>query len=287
MEIFRHNLNNCDNISMRCAKSPQFDTATKVLFILGGRSEWVEKFQSLIESLNLSDEIGWMSWDHRGQGDSGGKRGHINDYTDFALDAQELIDAYAKNRPYSLVCHSMGSLIALIAAMKGFIKPRSLFLLSPLFGLPQKPIPQTVGRPLARVAMLAGLGEINLGFDKHANIPFERNRLTHSPTNYEKILDYPFEWSGPTFTWIDATFRATDFIFLDESLKQLKAKTYVLGGTDERVVDPSKFKSWVDKAKEFASVELKIIQGARHELHMEEKVYFDEAVKFIHENLEF
>lgn len=287
MEIFRHKLKNNRDISIRCARSPKFDSAAKVLFFLGGRSEWVEKFQSLIESLNLSDDIGWMSWDHRGQGDSGGKKGHVDDYEDFAQDARELIETYAHNRPYSLVCHSMGSLIALYATLKGFIHPKSLFLMSPLLGLPQKPLPHSVGRPLAKFARLSGLGGINLGFDKHANIPFEKNRLTHSKSNYQKILNYPFKWSGPTFTWIDATFRATDFVFLDESLKQLKAKTYVLGGTDERVVDPSQFHNWVEKASRFAPVQLKIIEGARHELHMEEKAYFDEAVKFIKEHLEF
>jgi alpha-beta hydrolase superfamily lysophospholipase len=289
MKIIHKKLKNTQDISIRCAHSNNLESASKILFFLNGRSEWVEKFMTLIESLDLSEDTAWVSWDHRGQGGSGGKPSHVDDYGIFARDTQELVADFAKNRPYSMVCHSMGSLIATVATLKGYIKPKSLFLLSPLFGLPKKPLPHVIGVPLASYATKLGFGGINLGFDKHLNISFARNRLTHSAENYRIILDYPFKWSGPTFGWIHATFQACKFIHDRSSLKAYKGEThfYVLGGTDERVVDAEAFRTWSDACKEFHPCELKIIEGARHELHMESKEYFSQAVDYLKANITY
>ena len=112
MEIFHHNLKDNPSISIRYTKSKNLDQAKKVLFLLQGRSEWLEKFTTLIESLDLAEDVAWATWDHRGQGGSGGKPSHIEDYSEFASDTAEMVELLSQGRPYSFVCHSMGGLIA-------------------------------------------------------------------------------------------------------------------------------------------------------------------------------
>lgn len=276
-------------ISIRYAKSANFEKASKVLFVLNGRSEWIEKFFDFVNSLNLSEDIGWATWDHRGQGLSEGKKSHIDSYNTFAEDTAVLVKRLSSKRPYSLLCHSMGGLIASYTVLKKMIKPEQLFLMSPLLGLPREPLPHFIGRPVGLLVSAIGLGGVNLGFDKHLGTPFEKNKLTNSREKFAKIMDYPYKWSGPTFDWINATFDATQYIFEPESLKNLESDTHVLVGSQEKVVDPLAFDAWVDAAKNHskASVNLNRIEGAKHELHMEDAKYYDAASQYIRDHLNF
>jgi alpha-beta hydrolase superfamily lysophospholipase len=99
-----------------------------VVFI-NGHGEFIEKYNYLPEDLKLPANYAFLTWDHRGQGASDGEpRLHIEDYETLAKDAQHVINTLVGNKPYTVVAHSMGGLIALYATMRSYIKPNHLTL---------------------------------------------------------------------------------------------------------------------------------------------------------------
>ena len=78
-----------EDISIRYSCSDNFDEAEKIVFVLNGRSEWIEKFAHFIDALSLPEKTAWVTWDHRGQGKSGGKRSHIDHYDSFTYNVAQ------------------------------------------------------------------------------------------------------------------------------------------------------------------------------------------------------
>ena len=81
--------------------------------------------------------------DHRGHGQSTGKRGHVNDFSDYVNDLKQVVDLAAAdntaNLPILLLGHSMGSLIAILFAGRYPQSIDGLILSSPLLDLPSTP----------------------------------------------------------------------------------------------------------------------------------------------------
>ncbi len=104
-----------------------------------GRTEWIEKYVDLGRDLRIGKQTGFLTWDHRGQGASGGARAWIHDYETYCLDMAHIISTQIGAKPYNLICHSMGGLIAIDALTRGLIRPRCVVLSSPLLGLRMSP----------------------------------------------------------------------------------------------------------------------------------------------------
>ena len=83
--------------------------------------------------------------DHRGHGQSHGKRGHINDFDDYLQDLKLVIEMAKTDRtdrmPLLLLGHSMGGLIALSFARQYPRYLDGLIVSSPLLGVPKPPPP--------------------------------------------------------------------------------------------------------------------------------------------------
>lgn len=264
-----------NTIDLRFATRTRQSPKRWVVF-LNGRTEWIEKYAYLPDVLDLPADTGFLTWDHRGQGASGGARSYVRDYKDFADDAAEILKSVVQDAPYVLIGHSMGGLIALHATLTGAAAPQKLVLCSPLLGLPEKPVPSVLAKPIARLLTTCRLGPVSSGAGSFVNIPFEANVLTHDVFLYRRMQNSPYKIPGATFAWVDATFKALGTCFSERNLSRLNVPTLILGGTDERVVDAKAFQVWVSAASKHASrdVQLRLIPGARHELLSEIPVHF-------------
>ncbi|MEZ4742362.1 MAG: alpha/beta fold hydrolase [Bdellovibrionota bacterium] len=114
----------------------------KYLVFLNGRTEYIEKYSYLPKDFKLPKDFAFLTLDHRGQGASGGARGHIDSYESFIDDAKIVIDNVVKDTPYIMVCHSMGGLVGLLGHLNQTFSAKKLILSSPLLGLPDKPMPK-------------------------------------------------------------------------------------------------------------------------------------------------
>ncbi len=247
----------------------------RVVVFSNGRNEWIEKYPKLFAELNLDPEVGFLVFDHRGQGRSEGSRANIGSYHQYAEDLRKVINyKVPKHIPYSVVCHSMGGLIALFAAVHQYIFPQKIILNSPLLMLPDKPLPQPLAQPIAKfIVALGGSGFSTLA-DKHQHIPFAINKLTHSQETYTRIMASPFRGFGARFGWVHATFEALNSIYSQDGVGKLNSEIFMQYGTDERVVSPVGFDLWPDALKQQGkNVIVHSLEDARHELLSEADEY--------------
>ena len=63
----------------------------RFIVFINGRTQWIEMNEDIIEDLDISDDTAIITWDHRGQGDSVGKRGYINSYDEYIEDGLKVI----------------------------------------------------------------------------------------------------------------------------------------------------------------------------------------------------
>jgi len=257
---------------------------SRFLVFINGRTEWIEKYAHVPVDLQLEDDIGFLTWDHRGQGASGGERAFIEDYDSYSEDSRHIIHKIIKKKPYIVIAHSMGGLIALHATMKGMIKPDALVLSSPLLRLPDKPVPEIFARPIANVlGRIPAAMRVSSGAGAFTKGPFEGNALTSDHDRYEFIKANPYPLGGVKFGWLKATFDAIDFVNDPENLKKMITPVLILTGSDERVVDPTGIQSWIQKAADHtkAKIEFDVIHGARHELFSETPAYYQKAIDLV------
>ena len=244
----------------------------RYVVFLSGHGEYIEKYDYLPEDLGLPKNVGFLTWDHRGQGASDGEpRLHIEDYENLAKDAQILLNKIVGKKPYTIIAHSMGGLIAVYSTMKGYLKPETLVLSAPLFGI-QHAIPQVFGRFVGALGVRLGLGQVY--FQKHlqARMTFENNMFTHSRQRFDRRSQNPYKTEGVTFGWIKSTFEAIRYVSSDESLARFQTPTKILYGDDERLVATSAIKAWVEKAKKNnskAQISAEELAETRHEIFAE------------------
>ncbi len=260
---------------------PNVKPLRAVVFV-SGRNEWIEKYDFLPSLLPLRPDTVYLSWDHRGQGQSGGDLANVSTYDHYAKDVQVVLKASGiEALPYVMICHSMGSLIALYSYMKGYINPKALVLCSPLLELPNQPVPRHLARPISKLATLIGMGSLSTLADKHRHRPFKFNKLTHDKEIYKRNLKSDKPNSGARFEWVRRTFEAIDYVYAAANLKKLKIPVYIQAAGKESVVDNIGLKNWCSRAEHYADTEITatVIPGALHELFSEAEQYRKPALE--------
>ena len=259
------------------------EKADRFVFFLNGRTEWVEKYSYLPFDLNIPSNTTFVAIDHRGQGGSGGARAFVETYDDYASDLAAVVEKVTGGKPYAVVAHSMGCLIGLYATMTGKIKPECLVLSSPLFGLPDVPVPKPIAKPLSKFLTMAGFANVSSGGGNFSRSKFETNKLTHDIDLFKRMQDSPYKVPGATFGWVSATFAAMDTIFDEDKLKSLRAPILVLCGSEEEVVDPDAIRRWVRINSERSDLDVRyhMIAGGRHELLAEIPAIYNQAITYI------
>jgi lysophospholipase len=257
-----------DGIPIRFAVLQPKKTATQAVLILNGRSEWIEKYTDIPNWMDLGDDTLWVTLDHRGQGESGGPRAYVASYEDYALDAAAVMEAVAEDLPYAIVSHSMGGLIALYGTLHGQLQPRVLGLSSPLLAMPNSPLPRNMAKPLARMIAKTRYAQQPTGAGTEKRRDFSGNPLTRSLPGFQRVCHAPYPYVSPTFGWVEATFAACDAILEVDKIKTLKAPVRIIGGSQERVIDPSGWSSWCMQAGQTTTtpIEFLRVNGGRHEL---------------------
>lgn len=273
-----------DLFSIRYATYQQGrDEPTRYIVYMNGRTEWIEKNMELPELLNLPENCGFLSMDHRGQGASGGARSYIRTYDDYILDAKRVIEEALEGKPYVILGHSMGGLISIYGVLRGVFTPYSMALNSPLLKLVEHPLPNIVALPVAQTLTLLGFAKQRSGAGSYDKSAFARNKLTHDPDAYMVSCNSPYRVPSATFGWVTSTFKALSYVHSASALKKLSAPTLILSPSEEVVVDPKGQILWVKNASKYAKVDVQLvtIHGARHETFSELPVYRDRGLSSV------
>ena len=268
---------------------PQADVpADRYVILLNGRTEYLEKYNYYVDALELPANCHLLSTDHRGQGASGGARGHIKSYDTFCQDTARIIEQVIGSKPYIIVSHSMGGLISLYGSLEGYLCPEKMLLFSPLLGLRDDPMPRRLAQKLSSTVTKIGGGHISAHFGQNNRPTFDQNKLTHSNERYERIQNAPHQIPSVTFGWVFATFCALEEVFNEGKIKNIPCDISIIGSPNDKVVDPTAWEKWVNLATPLSKhrIEFELMHGAKHEILSEIPTFYDRALaysrKFVH-----
>jgi acylglycerol lipase len=159
-----------------------------ILLIIHGVGEHSDRYQNIIDELKKKN-ISIYSFDLRGHGRSGGKKGHIRSFTDYIQDINifiKLIRAEEKKLPLIMLGHSMGGLIALKYILEHPEDAKGLILSSPYLKTAME-IPawkSFLGRLLSGIvpglSMPTGLDPQGISSDREVVDAYAKDPLVHS-----------------------------------------------------------------------------------------------------------
>lgn len=278
-----HWVTTADGLRIRVAVWPEGAKGT--ILIVPGRTEYIEKYSDVVRRMSLRG-YGAAVIDLRGQGLSprpahDRRVGHVDRFDQFQHDFDAMVDlctALDMPRPWHILGHSMGGLIALRAALRRPNILRRAVFSAPMWGLQLPFHRRAVGWTVSALASGLGLGkraapQSGKVADPTA-APFEGNLLTRDADTFawmqHQISTYPdLALGGPSLGWVWAAFREMHTC-ARLAAPNMPALTYL--GTEEAIVSADaihvRMASWPEGT-------LETVAGARHEVLMESAAVTD------------
>lgn len=274
-------LETSDKVRLRYAVFPRTDGPNRgTICLLQGRTEYVEKYYETIQDFQ---KRGFMvaTFDWRGQGGSdrliaNKSLGFVQRFEDYWTDlttfhANILLPDCAP--PHFLVAHSMGGMVALMAAARDRMMFDRMFLSAPMIAVPGLPLSAAGMATLFEAACFAGLGNMPLPGDfrtPHHEL-FPGNPLTSDFERYMRsvhVLDAMPELglNNPSIRWAAAAARSSARMAAPDFPDRVNVPLLMLAAARDEVVSTP--------AIEHMGLRLRtgrhaVIAKARHELFME------------------
>ncbi|MGF1596588.1 MAG: alpha/beta hydrolase [Acidimicrobiales bacterium] len=190
-----------------------------------------------------------LSFDNRGHGQSGGKRGHVDRFVHFLDDVEDLVvERRQLGVPVVLLGHSLGGLIAATYVVRGRPQPSLLVLSSPALGVVTARWRRLLAPILSRVApSVLVRNDIDgsvLSSDPAVAEAYERDPL--------RVKGSTGRFGHEVLTTMDETGAALD---------RLSVPTYVLHGSADTLVPAEHSQPLAD----LPNVTYRLWPGLRHE----------------------
>ncbi|BCH23053.1 lysophospholipase [Mesorhizobium sp. L-8-3] len=269
-----------------------FDTRVRPLkgtvILLAGRNECIEKYFETIGDLAARGfAVATLDW--RGQGASdrllrNPAKGYVEDFQDYVLDLEQFFAEIVLpdcRGPFSVLGHSTGGLVALLASPAMINRIQRMVLCVPLLALAGFPLPMTSVRRVSAFLYSLGLGTIYLGRGPRPREtpPFEGNVLTSDPARYRRnALIYEthpgLAVGGPTVAWIHAACRASERVQQPEFLARMRIPILLIAAGADAVVSTPAIEAYARRLK---TASVLTIDGARHEI-LQEADFFREQL---------
>ena len=267
-----------DQKRLRAAYWPALTAEKGTVFLLPGRTEYIEKYADTAATLQAAG-FGVLALDWRGQGLSDRLlpdplKGHIDDMRAYQADLNALIaSAQGLAGPWFMLSHSMGGAIGLRHLMSAHPFKAAAFC-APMWGV-RLPVPRVMRplvAPLARLLCALGQGARYAPMTGPVpyilGVPFEGNLLTRSRATWdllaEQIREIPaLQIAGATLGWLSASLRDCADLAARPA-PDLPVLT--LMGADERVVRQDAIRDRMSAWPDARFIEL---PDAEHELLMD------------------
>lgn len=204
------------------------ETTHGLLIIAHGVGEHSGRYGPLIRQLQ-GKGVSVYALDHRGHGQSEGKRGHIKAFSDYIKDLSDLVEISRQHhpqRPVILLGHSMGGVMALHYALE---KPQAIQgLILSSAGLipiiPASPCQQGLGKLLS---MLAPSVLLSNGLDTEM--------LSHDPDMVKQYRNDPLVHDKVSVRWFTEFIRAGQNAL--ERAESLQMPLFIMHGKSDAIVD--------------------------------------------------
>jgi lysophospholipase len=270
-----------DSVTLRMALWPAAtQQPSGTILLLQGRSEFIEKYREVIGELR---ERGFsvVTFDWRGQGCSERQlsnpaKGHVEDFSDYLIDLDAIVGEMERHNlphPWSLLTHSMGGCVALLALARG-PSPFERAVLSSPFVTVAGWAGSVVARAAARTLASLGLSQMFIpGGSARSRMTgaFEDNPFTRDPARYATmkawLAKHPELGIGdPTIGWVAAAFDANESFESEDFGSENRTPILILAAGSDQVVSSHASQALAKRMRGASAIEL---PGARHEILME------------------
>ncbi len=248
------------------------------VFILTGRSEYIEKYGPTIGKL-LSGGYSVVTCDWRGQGlserlDNNETLGHVESFSDYQLDLKEMFDvAHEMELPRErhLLAHSMGGSIALRAVNES-VAVRKIIFSAPFWDVHMSAGLKAYASLVTAFAPTIGLGSKRTPTTAPsayiAWAPYDNNFLTSDEKTYawlqQQVLRHPeLVVGGPSLAWLREAFYEIRYF---QKIEKPLPDCLCFLGSEEKIVSPRAVHRVMEK---WSNGELVLVPGAEHEILME------------------
>lgn len=274
-------LHTFDGIRLRYGHWRSDGASGGTVVVLGGRTEFVEKYLETIQDLLVRGfDVYCMDW--RGQGLSerllkDPLKGYVRTYEHYVSDLAWFLNKVVfkrHHRPLIVLAHSMGANI-LLHFLKQF--PEGIdkaVLISPMVDIRTYPIPGSFVRQCSRFFVKLGLEKMNiptLGRNDNYHRSFRANWLTHDPVRFHRVQQLIKQNSrllvtSITFGWLAATYEVIDQLQQPGYLSSLQTPLLLVAAGRDRIVSNQAIRHM---AARLSSCRLEIINDAHHEILQE------------------
>jgi lysophospholipase len=249
--------------------------------LVHGRTEFIEKYFETIRDFQARGFC-VATFDWRGQGGSerlikNSAFGYVDHFNDYICDLRSFhSDILLPDcpPPFHLVGHSMGGLVALLAAAEDRMMFDRLFLSAPMLRPEGVSLSPAMAATLMGVLRFVGLGGMSVA--RRADKPmseeaFAGNDLTSDLARYTRALDIlkarpDLEVTAPSVSWAGAAFKAMAVAGANNFAARVRLPVLMLAAAQDRVVSTAAIESLGLRMR---SGWHSVIAGARHELFME------------------
>jgi alpha-beta hydrolase superfamily lysophospholipase len=193
------------------------------LLLVHGIAEHSGRYEHVGEAF-AADGIDTLSFDLKGHGESGGRRGHVDSFDDFLDDVADLLDQRRQlGVPVVLMGHSLGGLIAATAVVRGRAEPDLLILSAPAL---DAKVPGWQRALAAMTGRFAPTFTIKNDFDG--------SRLSRDDAVGVAYRDDPLRTRVSSARLGSSVFAA--MVSTSGALDRITMPTFVLHGSDDRLV---------------------------------------------------
>lgn len=257
---------------------------TRDIVVLGGRSEFIEKFFETIAELTARGFRVWiMDWRGHGLSDrplADRLKCHVESYESYLNDLDVFVAAVIEGagRPKPLVlANSMGGhLVLRYMHDRPGIFGRAV-LTAPMIDIWTGNYGATIARAYAAAACWVGLGTHYIPGGRRwdrAAMPFDDNRLTGDAQRFADEQHWlarrpELALSGPTYGWMHATFESINLCARPGYAAGIATPTLMVSAGDERIVRNDAQARFAAAMPACRHIEL---PGARHEILKETDV---------------
>ncbi len=272
-------------------------TCRGVVVLLGGRSEFIEKYRETVDQLLLR-RFDVVTFDWRGQGLSdrmlpNRHKGYVETYDDYLKDLTRFMDIYVPQKedmPVLMLAHSMGGHIALRYLHDQPGRVAKAVLTSPLIDIAGPSMLKQLLKIIAKIAIKSGFKKYYAtranDFDPSKK-RFAGNHLTRDPHRFQQTIQMiaknpDVAIGGVTFGWLDATFNSIRHMMVEGYFESITTPVLmVLAGGDEIVSVTAQEKI----CRRLSNCDLVVIPDALHELLIENntvlEIFWENFDKFV------
>jgi len=256
--------------------------------LLQGRNESIEKY---FETMGDLEKLGFgsVTLDWRGQGGSDrilrkSVAGHITSFEAYVRDLDQFFHDVVLpdcKPPYSILAHSMGALIALVASPLLTNRVKRMVFLAPLIELNEHMAQDRI-RVISTAWCMLGLGSHYLpGTRNRGQLrDFSGNQATHDQRRFERNIElakaHPgLTVGGPSAAWVRAACDAMRQISRPDFMAANRIPLLFIAAGSDPVVSTAAIERY---ARRIRSGHCLTIDGARHELLQESDIYREQAL---------